>query len=152
MPTEIAPSRQRQPIIQFTVFADNKVGRLQEILLLLAAKDLHIIAITQLDSTDFAAVRVIVNYPELAREVFGEAGFHYFETPVIAAEIHNEADLKFVTAALVEAEINIYYLYPFISRPNGKCAVAINLEDPDLAVSILEAHGIRSLDNSDIAR
>ena len=57
-----------------------------------------------------------------------------------------------LAAALVEAEVNIHYLYPFIMRPNGKCAIAMNVEDNDFAASVLHARQIRCLNRGDIAR
>lgn len=152
MQSETTASPRRSPIVQFTVFSENKVGRLRDVLQLFAANDLHIIALTQLDFTDFAAIRLIINYPDLARQALQSANVHFLETPIIAVELNSEADLKFITTSLVEAEINIHYLYPFLSRPNNKSALALHLEDPDLAASILASHGFKCLDLSDIAR
>jgi hypothetical protein len=152
MPAEIAKPRRPDPVTQLTVFADNKVGKLNDLLQFFDSHDLHVLAITQQDSTDFASIRLILNYPDLAKKWLVEEGYSFFETSVIAVEIKSESDLKFVTSALVEAEINIHYLYPFIMRPNGRYALAIKLEDDDLAKSILNAHGLKTLDQSDIAR
>ena len=41
------------------------------------------------------------------------------------AETHRRI-VSAVLAALFEAEINIHYIYSFLKRPDGKCAVAIN--------------------------
>lgn len=67
-------------------------------------------------------------------------------------EIEDESRLKLVTSALVQAEINIYYIYPFIVRPNGRAALAISLEDNDLAADIMSNSGLTVLRQSDITR
>lgn len=152
METEVVPSREREPVLQFSVFADNKVGRLNELVQRLAQRDIHIIALSQLDSTECTIMRIIPDYPEQARQLLRDHGYSFTESPILAVEINSEADLKFVTAALVEAEINIHYLYPFIMRPRNHYAIAMNVEDNEFAENVLNARNIRCLDRGDIAR
>ncbi len=152
MESAILESREREPVLQFSIFADNKVGRLNELVQRFNQRDIHIIALTQLDSTECTIMRVIPDYPEAARKLLHDHQYAFSETAMLVAEIASEADLKFLTAALVEAEINIHYLYSFIMRPNGKTAVAMNVEDAEFAESVLKARQIRCLTLHDVAR
>ena len=152
MESSILESREPEPILQFSIFADNKVGRLNELVQRFNKRDIHIIALTQLDSTECTIMRVIPDYPEEARKLLKECGYAFSETAILVAEISTEADLKFLTSAMVEAEINIHYLYPFIMRPEGKTAIAMNVEDAEFAESVLRARQIRCLNRQDVAR
>ncbi|MCD8482467.1 MAG: acetolactate synthase [Verrucomicrobia bacterium] len=152
MNAEVTESMRGDPVRQFSIYADNKVGRLNELVQRLAMRDIHIMAFSQLDTTECTVMRVIVDYPEEARRMLNEARYAFCEVEMVVVEINSEADLKFVTAALVEAEINIHYLYSFIMRPNGKVALAINLEDPELATEVLHCRGLKTLRQNDIAR
>lgn len=152
METEVTQSRQPEEVIQFSVFADNKVGRLNELVQRFGQRDIHIIALSQLDSTECTIMRFIPDYPEPARAMLRELDYAFSETAILAVEMNSEADLKFITSALVEAEINIHYLYPFIMRPKGRCALAMNVEDNDFAQTVLESRQIRCLKRDDIAR
>ena len=152
MESEILQSREREPIIQFSVFADNKVGRLNELVQRFYQNNIHIMALSQLDSTECTIMRFIPDYPEEARSMLKDFGYSFTETPILAAEISTEADLKFLTSALVEAEINIHYLYSFIMRPKGRSAIAMNVEDAEFAESVLKARQIRCLTRGDVAR
>lgn len=152
MEAAVTQSRGPEPVLQFSIFADNKVGRLHELVQRFGQRDIHIIAISQLDSTECTIMRIIPDYPEPARELLRELGYAFSECPILAVEANTEADLKFITAALVEAEINIHYLYPFIMRPRGRCALAMNVEDNEFAESVLGSHQIRTLSRGDIAR
>lgn len=145
-------SREPEPVIQFSVFADNRVGRLNELVQRLGQADIHIIALSQLDSTECTIMRIIPDYPEEARALLQQNGYAFTESPILVVEITTEADLKYITAALVEAEINIHYLYPFIMRPNGRYAIAMNVEDNEFAETVLGAHQIKCLKRRDIAR
>lgn len=140
------------PVRQFSVFAENRVGRLHELTALLKDHNVHIMAITVLDTTDSAIVRVIVDDPDRARELMVNNDFPYSEGEVLAVEISDESDLKGVLAALLEAEINIHYVYSFIKRPEGRSALAINAEDVDVAAQALANRGYRVLKQHDISR
>ena len=129
------------PVKQFSVFCENRIGRLFDLTALLKDNEVHVVAMTVLDTTDSAIVRVMVNND-----------FPYTECDVLAVEITDESELKGVLAALYEAEINVHYVYSFIKRPEGKSALAINAEDPDVAAQALTQRGFRALSQSDIAR
>ena len=109
-------------------------------------------ALTVLDTTDCAIDRLIVDDPEKARELMVSNDFPYSESTVLATEITDESQLSGVLAALLEAEINIHYIYSFIKRPDGKSALAINTEDLDVAAQALASRGYRVLTQSDISR
>jgi len=141
-----------RPVIQLSIHADNKVGRLNEIVGLLKSHDVHIIASSILDTTDSSLIRVIVDYPEEAQHILDSNNFSYVSTEMVAVELNSEADIAKVTSALVQAEINIHYIYPFVIRPNNRSALAISLEDNDLASETLRRHQINVLSQNDIAR
>ena len=140
------------PVKQFSVFAENRVGRLHDLTTLFRAHNVHIIALTVLDTTDSAIVRVIVDDPDGARELMVNNDFPYTESDVLAVEIIDESELNGVLAALFEAEINVHYVYSFIKRPEGRGALAINAEDGDVAAQALSKRGYRILAQNDISR
>jgi hypothetical protein len=140
------------PVKQFSVFAENRVGRLYDLTGLLKAQNVHIMALTTLDTTDSTIMRLIVDDPDKARELMVNNDFPYTECDVLAVEITDESDLKAVLAALFEAEINIHYIYSFIKRPEGKSALALNIEDADVAAQSLGHHGFKVLTQRDISR
>ena len=140
------------PVRQFSIFAENRLGRLYDLTTLFKGNNVHIMAITVLDTTDSAIVRVIVDDPEKVRELMINNDFPYVECDVLAVEITYEAQLCEVLAALFEAEINLHYVYSFIKRPAGRSALAINAEDTDVATQALNQRGFRVLTQRDISR
>ena len=140
------------PVWQFSVFAENRVGRLHDLTALFRQHNVHLIALTVLDTTDSAIVRVVVDDPDRARELMVNNDFPYTEGEVIAVELSDESELNSVLAALYEAEINVHYVYSFITRPEGRGALVIHAEDGDIAAQSLSQRGFRILTQSDIAR
>jgi ACT domain-containing protein len=140
------------PVKQFSVFTENRVGRLSDLTTLFKENDVHIVALTVLDFTDTTILRLVVDDNDKARELMVNNDFPYTECDVVAVEIADESDLKEVLAALLEAEINIHYVYSFIKRPEGRSALVLNIEDPDVAAQSLNNHGFKVLTQSDISR
>jgi hypothetical protein len=148
-PTSTSP---HDPVKQFSVFVENRVGRLHDLAGLLKFNNVHIIAITVLDSTDSAIVRLIVDDPDKARELMVNNDYPYTECDVLAVEINDESELKGVLDALFEAEINVHYVYSFIKRPEGKSALVLNVEDADVAAQALSTLAHRVLTQREISR
>jgi hypothetical protein len=141
-----------QPVIQFSIHADNKVGRLNEIIGLLSVHEVHIVALSILDTTDSSIIRIIVNYPQEAQKLLIEHQFSYVQSELTAVELNSEDEIKAVTSALVQAEINIHYIYPFLVRPRGRYALALSLEDNELAAETLKRSQLTVIGQNDIAR
>lgn len=147
-----ATTTSTDPVKQFSVFAENRVGRLYDLIALLKANNVHIMGITVLDTTDSAIVRYITDDPDKARELMINNDFPYTECDVLAVEITEESELQGILAALFEAEINIFYVYAFIKRPDGRSALAVKAEDEDVAAQALHKRGFRVLTQRDISR
>jgi len=140
------------PVRQFSVFTENRVGRLSDLTTLFKANDVHIMALTVLDFTDTTILRLVVDDNDKARELMINNDFPYAECEVLVVELNEEAELGRVLAALLEAEINIHYIYSFIKRPEGRSALVLNIEDSDVAAQSLSHRGFKILTQSDIAR
>ena len=152
MAAALIKSSRDETIEQFSIFADNKVGRLNELIRLLSIHDIQVVALTTQDTTDSTIIRIIVNYPDNAREMLKKNGYSFSSSEMIVVEIGDASKLRAVLYALVEAELNIHYIYPFILRPHGKSALAMHLEDNEIAKNALESHQLKVLNQTDIAR
>ena len=141
-----------EPVIQFSIYADNKVGRLNEIIRLLSNHEVHIMALSILDTTDSSIIRIITDYPDEAKKLLKENRFSFVMSDLVAVELVSTIEIEKVTHALVQAEINIHYIYPFIYRPNNTSALAISLEDNELAAETLTRHQLKLLGQNDITR
>ena len=142
----------RELIRQFVIHAENKVGWLNDMVSKLNSAYVHVMAISVLDTTDSALVRMVTNYPDETREILQRLGITHSERKIVAVEIPNEGSLKHVTSALLQAEINIHYVYPFLTWPNDRPVLAIGLEDEDIAIDVLTRNNLRVLSQEDLAR
>lgn len=152
MAVHVTAARQAGFVKQFSVFTANRLGRLHELTGLLASHEVHVLALTILDSTDSAIIRLVSDDPEQARELFRQNDFAFTECDVVVVEMTLATDLTKLIAALLEAEININYLYSFIPHPRGRSLIALNVEDSEMAEKILQRHNFRVLRQTDISR
>jgi hypothetical protein len=152
MAKELLRAPRADPVKQFSVFTENKVGRLLDVVLVLAGRDIHTVALTVLDTTDSSILRLIVDDPETARQVLHEHGIMFVETDLLVVEITAATDLATVLKTLLQAEINIHYTYAFLVRPHDRAALALHLEDPEIGAQVLARSGFRVLAQRDVSR
>ncbi|QDT33400.1 acetolactate synthase [Thalassoglobus polymorphus] len=136
---------------QFCVFMENRVGSLHQLLKQIEQHDLRILALSVVDTVDFAVARIMVDEPDRAREIFDLADLNFIENDILGVELPDEAQ-PFVSIflALVSAEINISYTYPLLYRRNGRGAIAVYVDDVDQAGSILRDQGHQLLSEKDL--
>ncbi|MCX6925167.1 MAG: acetolactate synthase [Verrucomicrobia bacterium] len=151
MPADTTTAGRRDAVTQFSVFTPNRLGRLHELIGLLDAHGVHVLALMVLDTTDSSIIRFVVDDPDQARELLVREGFPFSESKLIVVEA-NPTELNRLMAALFEAELNVNYLYSFIPHPQGKPILALSLEDNDTAEQALRRHQFRTLRQTDISR
>jgi len=152
METETEISRNREAVAQFSVFTPNRLGRLHDLVRLLATRNVQVLAMTILDTTDSAIVRFVVDDPDKARRLLDEEKFPFTESLLVVVEVGAPDELSRLMSAVLEAELNINYLYSFIPHPNGKSILGLSLEDNEMAEQVLKRHQFRVLRQADILR
>jgi len=142
------PTRVRQ----FTIFLENRVGRLMLLVRALEENVGTIVALSIEESADSALVRLICADPEAGRHTLRHEGFSFSESEVLAVELpRKKHPLETTCSALLAAELNIHYAYPLLVCPNGP-ALALYVDDPTLAAQLLIRKGFRLLGESDLKK
>lgn len=99
---------------QLSVFLENRAGRLDEVLSVLAEGGVNIVALSLADTSDYGMLRMIVSDPHKGRVVLKDAGITAMLTDVVAFRVsHDTGSLSKAMHQLVEGEINIEYMYAF---------------------------------------
>ena len=153
IPTDYQTMRGRDfpTIRQFTVFLENRVGQLLEVVRRFEGSKVRIVALSINDATECAFVRFLLSHPEQGREILERAGLAMIESDLIGVELpEGSQPLLQVCTALLQAEINIVQAYPLIVRPHGKPAVALMVDNSDLALETLASKGFTMLTEGDL--
>ena len=138
---------------QFSVFLKNKVGALLEVVRLLNVHTVEVVGLSVQDSTDSSIVRLIASDPEMVEELFKDNDIAYGICEMVVVEMEEVAtDLAKLLVSLLAAEVNIFFSYPLLIRPNRRAALALHVEDHECASSVLAGDGFRLLSQADISR
>ena len=127
-------------IKQLSVFLENREGRLDEVLKVLADYDVNIVALSLADTSDFGMVRMIVSDPYRGKNVLKESGITAMITDVVALRVpHATGSLSKAMHLIVEEGLNIEYMYAFA---NGSDASAVlKTDNPEKLVKTLKDGG-----------
>ena len=127
-------------IQQLSVFLENREGRLDDVLDVLAKNDVNIVALSLADTSDYGMLRMIVSDPQKGRASLKDAGITAMLTDVVALRVpHATGSLSKAMHQIVEGRVNIEYMNAFA---NGSDAAAVlKSDDPLKVVDILKGSG-----------
>ncbi|MCD4727351.1 MAG: acetolactate synthase [Pirellulales bacterium] len=138
-------------IRQFTVFLENKVGTLLEVVRRFEGSRVRIVALSIIDTTECAFARFLLSHPEQGREILERAGLAIVESDLIGVELpEGPQPLLGVCTALLQAEVNIAQAYPLLVRPRGCAAVALMVDNIEIAQETLAAKGFSMITEADL--
>src|ERR1700728_3473061 len=152
MVTRAIRARQPDAVTQFSIFTANRMGRLHDLIALLSANSVHVLAVTVLDTSETAIIRIVVDDPQSARHLLSENSFAFTESQLLVVEIDSATQLPELRSAFLEAEVNINYMYCFIPHPGGKSILGVSMEDNEIGERVLTRHSFRVLRQSDVSR
>ena len=80
----------KETIRQFVIYAENKGGWLNDFVSMLRESNIHILAISVLDTSDSAVIRLIPNYPKDLARLLKSQMISFTERSVLAIELNDE--------------------------------------------------------------
>ena len=127
-------------IQQLSVFLENREGRLDTVLKILAENDVNIVALSLADTSDYGMLRMIVSDPHKGKAALKDAGITAMLTDVVPFRVrYATGSLSKAMHQIVEGEINVEYMYAFA---NGADAAAVlKSDDPARVIDILKGSG-----------
>ena len=136
---------------QISIFVENKEGRIKKAIDTLAKAGINIRALSIADTTKYGILRLIVSDNEKAIEALENDGFIVKENEVIVLAVPDEPNgLNSTLAIFDEKDINLEYLYAFVSSKVDEAIVAMRLENMEKAIEALKDSDAKILDENDI--
>ena len=137
---------------QLSVFMENKVSRLNEVLLQLKTSKVNVLSLSLADTSEFGVLRLIVDNPEEGRKVLKENGFSARLTKVLAIKLPNEVGtLQSVLEVLGKAGMNVEYMY-VLANAKEFSGMIIKTENPEEAAKLLENAGIEFVKAEEVGK
>ncbi len=136
---------------QFSVFLENKVGRLLELVRLFdEAADVHLCGLSVLESSDHAVVRLITNDGGKSEHMLREHRLAFSVLDLLIVELTEDHTLSSLCMCLLGAELNIRFAYPLMFGVEGTPTIALAVDDYILAGQILRKKSFRLLGEVDL--
>jgi hypothetical protein len=150
MPTETSQGYAPPTVTQFSVFLDNRVGKLHDLVRTLDHAAVRLLAISVHDASDHAVVRLITSNSQETRLVLARHQLPFSEVNLLLVELNKTHTLERMCLYLLGAELNIRFAYPLLDCPSHQATVAVAVDDATLAGQILRRKEFRLLGESDL--
>jgi hypothetical protein len=138
-------------IRQFTVFLENRVGQLLEVIRRFEGSQVRIVALSIHDSFECSFVRFLLSHPEQGREILERAGLALIESDLIGIELpEGPQPLLQVCTALLQAEVNIVQAYPLLMRPGDRPVVAVMVDNIEMGLDTLAHKKFKMIKEDDL--
>lgn len=151
---EVAESADPPLIKQFSLYMENRLGVLRQVLTLFSNIDSRLVAINILETSDSAIIRTAFDNSDVAREIINDYQLRCIETELLVVSLPPEAEegITSVCTVLFAAEVSIMYAYPLLVRPMGRPALALRVEHMEEAARALERRGFTLMDELGLRR
>ena len=139
--------------VQISVFIENKEGRIKKAIDTLAKAGVNIRALSVGDTTKYGILRLIVSDNEKAIEALEEDGFIVKKSEVVVVSVPDKPNgLNTTLAILDDANINLEYIYAFVSSQPDEAIVAIKVENAEKAIKAFKAKDTKILTEKDLEK
>ena len=140
-------------IQQVSVYLENKEGTLVNLLEIVGAKGVNLLAMCIADTTDFGIARLVVAADDQAILMDELAAHDMFArvNDVIGIGVeHKPGGLAKVLSTVRGSGQQIEYAYSIISGGDGQAAIVMQTSDNQACMEALAAAGIKLLTNDDL--
>ena len=150
--TETMQGYNAPSVRQFSIFLENRVGRLLDLLRHFdEASHVHVVGLNVIDSSDHAVIRMIPDNADSARELLKELGIAFSEIDVMVSVIDESHSLADLCLYLLGAELNILFIYSLIRQSRtGESIIAVAVDDLTLGGQILLRKGFTLLGEAEL--
>ena len=132
---------------QISIFLENRSGRLASVLKEVGRAGVNIRALSLADTSDFGILRLIVDDVEACVKALKDTGHTVSTTEVLAVEVPDHpGGLSGILDVLSAANLNVEYMYAFVSRATEKAVVVFRFEKVDAAIAALQKAGVSVLE------
>ena len=140
-------------IKQLSIFVENREGTLVTVTDAIAKAGVDIRAMSVADTNDFGIFRLIVTDNQKAKQALDDANAFVSITEVVAVALEDKPGaLAKVVKVLADHNINIEYMYAFITVSKQYAYVVLRVEDNAATEKILTENGIALVTEADMEK
>jgi len=132
---------------QIVVSIENSPGRLFEVTRALGQAGINLRALNLVDTGAFGQLRLLVSDVSKARQLLMKMQIPAMVNEVVAAEIEDRpGQLANVLKPILEANINVIFMYAFLRQSSEQAIMIFRFSDNDQAIAVMQANDVNLLD------
>jgi hypothetical protein len=132
-------------IKQLSIFSENRPNRLGAVAKVLRDGKINILGFSIAEGAGYGVIRVLVDKPEVARDLLTKEGFVVKFTEVLAIQMEDRPGGLFDLTDQMK-DINIEYGYGYRNPPYA--VLIVRVEDIEKGIEKLKGGGLHLLDNA----
>ena len=138
-------------IRQISVFVENEPGSMMKVTSVLTESHINIRAISTFDTPEFGIMRLVVDEPQRAKESLTAKGFVTRVNRVIGVELEDrKGNLNQMLKILADGEINVNYIYSFVSREGRAPVMIFHTDDFEKAEKVLKEADVKLIEDTEL--
>lgn len=136
-------------IRQLSVFLENKTGHLNQILSVLAKKNINIVALTVADSSDYGILRAIVSDPDKAMKALRDEQFTVRVHEILSLEMGAApGSMSRILDLFTAADICIEYVYAFSF--GSKSILIVRTDNNEKALTVVKNNDLKLISENEL--
>lgn len=134
-----------------SLFSENKPGKLAKITEVLAQNSINILGFSIISVKDFGVIKLLVDQPEKAYQLFKEKGFTVSLLPALGIEMEDKPGGLYKIAKLISSKgINIESALVYVAETRKKAYFVFETENIEKAWEVLKDEKINFLEGKDL--
>ena len=139
-------------IKQLTVFIENKKGTVVSVTEILSQNNINLRALSIAETQDFGMLRLIVSDEQTAEKALADNGYMFRTIDVVGVKLDDKpGQLSAALSVMDKADINVEYLYAFMTRSEKYAYVVLRVEDNEKAEAELKAAGFELVTSEEVS-
>ena len=138
-------------IRQLSIFIQNEIGSVAGVTGILKKNNINLRAIASFDTPQFAILRMVVDQPELAKNLLIDSGYAVTMSEAIAVELDDRPGvLHDLLQVIADAGFGVNYIYSIVFRNGEVPLIILNTDNLEKSKEVLEEKGYSVAEQEDV--
>lgn len=138
-------------IRQLSIFIQNEIGSVAGVTGILKKNNINLRAIASFDTPQFAILRMVVDQPELAKNLLIDSGYAVTMSEAIAVELEDRPGvLHDLLQVIADAGFGVNYIYSIVFRNGEVPLIILNTDNLEKSIEVLLEKGYSVAEQEDV--
>ena len=138
-------------IRQLSIFIQNEIGSVAGVTGILKKNNINLRAIASFDTPQFAILRMVVDQPELAKNLLIDSGYAVTMSEAIAVELEDRPGvLHDLLQVIADAGFGVNYIYSIVFRNGEVPLIILNTDNLEKSKDVLLEKGYSVAEQEDV--